>query len=164
MKQAADKSHHTLHKFVRRYEVIKQDNVSTIFAYWNILSLCEIFSVLHTYLCNLVRKYEMWQINYTKCPYAGAQITNTYSRLEAYTCCICDQHWIFFCFVLFFYLFYTLSSCCKWNLMNYHPSLISLTTNLLVNYKYFFVFKGLSEWASLQDLDKCGESSFSFWR
>ena len=78
MKQAADKSHHTLHKFVRRYEVIKQDNVSTIFACSNILSLCEILVILNTYLCNLVSKCKMGHIHYTKRPYAGTQITITY--------------------------------------------------------------------------------------
>lgn len=85
MKQAADKSHHTLHKFVRRYEVLKQDNVSTIFAYSKILSLCEIFAILNSYLCYLVSKCnylvskcKMEQINDTKRPYAGAQITITY--------------------------------------------------------------------------------------
>ena len=83
MKQAADKSHHTLHKFVRRYEVLKQVNVSTIFAYSNILYLCEIFAILNTYLCNLVSNCKMGQLRHTKRPYAGAQITITYSRLEA---------------------------------------------------------------------------------
>ena len=83
MKQAADKSHHTLHKFVRRYEVLKQDNVSTIFAYSKILSLCEIFAILNSYLCYLVSKCKMEQINDTKRPYAGAQITITYWRLDA---------------------------------------------------------------------------------
>ena len=78
MKQAADKSHHTLHKFVRRYEVLKRDNAFTIFAYSNILSLCEIFAVLNTYLYNFVTKCKMGQIHYTKRPCPGAQITIAY--------------------------------------------------------------------------------------
>ena len=80
MKQAADKSHHTLHKFVRRYEVLKRGNAYApmIFAYSNILSLCEILAILNTYLCNLVSKCKMGQIHYTKRPYAGTQITITY--------------------------------------------------------------------------------------
>lgn len=30
MKQAADKSHHTLHKFVRKYEVTEQLNAASL--------------------------------------------------------------------------------------------------------------------------------------